>query len=497
MSRLPSKKLLSLLTFLIVLIAIPITVQLAQQRQIIEKKAAPAGLEGYGMEYASMSDFPTFKDWGVNLVLFSFHAVPQNDWNVVYEQAIANNIKLIAQYWDGWSSGGSWQLLDFISQNEAYKNQTFAIYGLHEPCNPEGGHTYSHADRVSLYNQIRTRHPWVKIYSEDENQCGDFGPDEADYDHVSLYNFAYEGEKVVWNNGWGTVIYDYEEAKQATRYRIDYFEQRYRDRGAQTKSIALIQTFAYEPSFGTIWNRMPTANEMRDWANLAMDSGKIAGIMWYAWDNPASYSYFLHKDRYDPQGGDCWAVVAEIGQGLPVPTPTLIPTPTPTPPTPTPTSVPTGIPTPIPTSTPTPIPPIPTPTPTATPLPPTPTPTPISMPPVTPTPTPTPTPPPTPSQVSYINIDMSKFSFWKWWRVTAEVKTTEWGVPLTGATLEGHWSGAYSGTVSGKTNKYGEIRFRTRWVQTKSTVWFTVDRVVKDGQEYTLTGETSDWEYHQ
>lgn len=484
-SRLSRRQLIGLFTLVIVIYALPVAIYLVQQRQLIEKKAAPAGLEGYGVEYASSSDFPTFKDWGVDLVLFSFHNVPSSNWANVYDQAIANNIKLIAQYWNGWGDGGgSWQLLDFISQNEAYKSQTFAIFGLHEPCNPAGGRTYSHSERVSLYNQIRSRHPWVKIYSEDENQCGDFGPNEADYDHVTLYNFAYAGGQAVWNDGWGRVIYDYEQAEQAARDRIDHFDQKYRDLGTQTKSIALIQTFAYEPSFGTIWNRMPTTNEMRDWANLIIGSGKIAGIMWYAWDNPAGYSYVLHNDRYDPQGGDRWAVVAEVGQGLP----TVSPTPSPTP-APSPSPIPSPSPVPSPT-----IKPIESPSPIPSPIPPSPipppSPSPIPSPSLIPSPTPTPTP--VPSKVCYVEINMSKLSFWKWWRVTAEVQVVEWVTPIDKATLEGHWSGAKIGTVSSRTNKYGKVRFRTGWMRTGDRVWFTVDRLTKDGQDYILTGELSD-----
>lgn len=356
------------------------------------QQAAFAGLEGYGVEYASVGDFPIFGNWGVDLVLFPFHVVLPSDWASVYDQAIANDIRLVAQYWNGWDSGGGgWQLLDFISENEAYKNATFAVYGLHEPCNPEGGHTYSRAERVALYNQIRSRHPWVRIYSEDENQCGDFGPGEADYDHVTLYNFAYAGGQAVWNNGWGEVIYNYEEAKQAALERIDYFNNKYRSVGAQTKSIALIQTFAFEPGFGTIWNRMPTAQEMRDWANLVIGSGKVAGIMWYAWDNPASYEYWLHKDRHDERGGDRWAVVAEMGQGLPSPTPS-----------PTPTLAPTSTPTTTPIATPTMTPTF-TPTPTSTP-----TQTPGSTPTYTPTATPTLASSPTPTDPADVIMSLAK-----------------------------------------------------------------------------------------
>ena len=97
---------------------------------------------------------------------------------------------------------------------------------------------------------------------------------------------------------------------------------------------------------------------------------------------------------------------------------------------------------------------------------------------------------------AYVTIEMSKQSFWFFWRVTATVTIREGddsGLPLEEVTVNGHWSGAYSGTVSGKTDKNGNVSFRTRWrIRTAQAVTFTVDEVVKNGQEYRLTGETED-----
>jgi len=96
---------------------------------------------------------------------------------------------------------------------------------------------------------------------------------------------------------------------------------------------------------------------------------------------------------------------------------------------------------------------------------------------------------------AYVRIDMSKRSIWKWWRATATVTITEnaaGGPPIAGATVEANWSGAYERNVSGTTNKDGKVSFRTGWITNSGNVCFTVDRVVKDGQEYDLDGNAAD-----
>lgn len=93
---------------------------------------------------------------------------------------------------------------------------------------------------------------------------------------------------------------------------------------------------------------------------------------------------------------------------------------------------------------------------------------------------------------AYVSIEMSKQSFWRWSRVTATVTIrNDEGAPIEGATVEGHWSGAYNRNVSG-TTRNGQVSFGTVWTRTEGTFTFTVDSVVKNSQEYILAGETSD-----
>jgi subtilisin family serine protease len=94
--------------------------------------------------------------------------------------------------------------------------------------------------------------------------------------------------------------------------------------------------------------------------------------------------------------------------------------------------------------------------------------------------------------IAYVNIEMTKQSLWKWWRATATVTIIDaQAARIEGATVQGHWSGVYERNVSGITGN-GQVTFWTGWVQISGIATFTVDRVVKNSQEYLLWDETSD-----
>jgi len=94
---------------------------------------------------------------------------------------------------------------------------------------------------------------------------------------------------------------------------------------------------------------------------------------------------------------------------------------------------------------------------------------------------------------AYVTIDMSKQTFWIWWIVSATVTITDdHAVSIQRAKVEGRWSGAYGGNVSGTTNYYGQISSSTGFIQTNGIVTFTVNKVIKDGQEYNLSGQIED-----
>jgi PKD repeat protein len=94
-----------------------------------------------------------------------------------------------------------------------------------------------------------------------------------------------------------------------------------------------------------------------------------------------------------------------------------------------------------------------------------------------------------------VNIGMSKNNvFRNWYEVTAGLTVTHndpTGLPIGGATVEGSWSGGYSGSVSGVTNANGGISFKTPWVTRGSTVTFTINKVIIGSKEYDFAGTRS------
>jgi serine protease len=96
---------------------------------------------------------------------------------------------------------------------------------------------------------------------------------------------------------------------------------------------------------------------------------------------------------------------------------------------------------------------------------------------------------------AYVSIELSKQTMRSRWRVTATITVKEnnaSGPVIAGVRVYGAWSGAYSGTVSGTTSSSGKASFRTGYIRGSGTVTFTVNRIVKNGVEYILSGETSE-----
>jgi PKD repeat protein len=96
---------------------------------------------------------------------------------------------------------------------------------------------------------------------------------------------------------------------------------------------------------------------------------------------------------------------------------------------------------------------------------------------------------------AWVDIVLSKQAIGRWWRVTATITITEndaSGSAISGARVYGTWSGAYSRTVSGTTNSGGKVIFSSGYIRGSGTVTFTISRIVKNGVEYVLSGETSE-----
>ncbi len=94
-----------------------------------------------------------------------------------------------------------------------------------------------------------------------------------------------------------------------------------------------------------------------------------------------------------------------------------------------------------------------------------------------------------------VNIGLLKNDIFRnWHEVFANLTLTQndlKGKPIAGVTVQGTWSGGYSGTVSGVTNASGEISFGTPWVGEGSTVVFTINKVTIGSKEFDFAGTRS------
>ncbi len=91
-----------------------------------------------------------------------------------------------------------------------------------------------------------------------------------------------------------------------------------------------------------------------------------------------------------------------------------------------------------------------------------------------------------------LSVAMSRSTSKTYWKATAAVTVKDAaGKAIGGATLAGHWSGLATGNVTGTTNSKGKVSFTSASIRTSGTAKFTTDTVTKNGQSYTLTGQTS------
>ena len=68
------------------------------------------------------------------------------------------------------------------------------------------------------------------------------------------------------------------------------------------------------------------------------------------------------------------------------------------------------------------------------------------------------------------------------------------GLPVSGASFSGAWSGLFAQNVTGKTNNQGLVAFTSLRTKLKGTVTFTAKNLAKTGLLYapTLNVETAD-----
>ena len=95
-----------------------------------------------------------------------------------------------------------------------------------------------------------------------------------------------------------------------------------------------------------------------------------------------------------------------------------------------------------------------------------------------------------------VNIGMSrKRAFRTWDTATAVITLTQnktSGQPIGGATIQGTWSGGYSGNVSGRTDGSGRVSFSTDRITRSQNATLTIKKVIVDNKEYDFAGEFRD-----
>ncbi|MDW8214534.1 MAG: endo alpha-1,4 polygalactosaminidase [Roseiflexaceae bacterium] len=251
----------------------------------------------YGIQYVPLDELPQVRALGFDLVLtnFAYDADP-TEWVTYLDTAWSLDMRVIPWLWpEGWTldrQTGVWTIdatarrfLETVAAHPA----TFAVYALHEPywmeCDTCG---FTSAEEQALYRAIKQIAP-VPIYSEingftfwaEATPEKAIAPGVCDYCQTGFYPFLTDGT--------------YQRDELITHIQ---------------REIATLQRLA--PESRLIWTmpafeyhadelRMPTSDEMWDYASLVYSRPEISGAWWYMWrwDNDLYSSYLaLHPELH-------------------------------------------------------------------------------------------------------------------------------------------------------------------------------------------------------
>ncbi len=303
------------------------------------------------LNYVEPDDFAIVADWGINTLLVDLDH-NEIDWHRHYKEAIRYQVRLIPLIWGDNQSIWKWnelaqewelsierypdsigaKFLEFLKVNPPYLEQTFAIYGFHEPLAEEG--YVSPAKMKKFYLQIKTEEfpdSKLKVYNEDFSmgwpESDDCLSEITDYDTHIFYPFA--------NNELGryrpfnvnTQEYDppnenYSHTLSAEIVALDMRLERWTkaslpDNDTRPQVIVVLQTFAAlgEMDNWNLWNRMPTAQEIEYFARyiIQQHGNQIAGVAWYPFERAANnYTHVLKTHRIDEQHADRWLAIRNV-----------------------------------------------------------------------------------------------------------------------------------------------------------------------------------------
>lgn len=306
----------------------------------------------YMANYAQIDDFKILADRGINTLLVDLSA-DGSDWKAIYDAAIKHNLRLIPLIWGKdqavwkWNrKAKEWELnpkkypkskgakfIAFLKNNPKYLDQTFAIYGFHEPLHKP---KKTGPEVLKKFYQQITEEEFpggkLAVYGEDITMGW---PDSdacltgvLDYETHNVYPFA-KSETGNYRpfdvkiNYFGPATSDFDKVLKASIAKLDHRLKRYANAepsatGRRPKPIVLIQSFASQEE-PDLWNRMPSAKEMETLAQYLVSKRKqtMGGLAWYSFRNPSTdYSHSLFSNRIDAAGKDRWQVIDSIGKQL-------------------------------------------------------------------------------------------------------------------------------------------------------------------------------------
>ncbi len=265
----------------------------------------------YGVDTMKPSDFSFLKNYlGGNFATLALECNVQK-WQEALEEAEKNGIKIIIwplghghQYtpwkWNGsdWDISEGIEILEFAEEYVSNgKEALLAVLMSHEPF-WNNGNPFTTEQMKMLYSKLKSVAPHVNLFvAFGCLSCFDSNPDTRIEDGIA--DIA-----GIWLHCFGGAEGSEEDALK----RIDADYELIRKKGLHMKLFFAIQSFGIE---GTAY-RMPSAMEMLEFGRKVFEKNKLDGIFWYPWDNPAGYTEWLSKDRYDEEGNDRWEVVRQL-----------------------------------------------------------------------------------------------------------------------------------------------------------------------------------------
>ncbi len=265
----------------------------------------------YGVDTIQPSDFSFLKNYlGGNFASLALECNVQQ-WQEALEEAEKNKMKLIIwplghghQYTPWKWTGSDWDISEGIEvmqfAEEYVSNGGEALLTVlmsHEPF-WNNGNPFTTEQIKMLYSKLKSVAPHVKLFvAFGCLSCFDNNPNTRIENGIA--DIA-----GIWLHCFGGAEGSEEDALK----RIDADYDLIHSKGLHMKLFFAIQSFGIE---GTAY-RMPSAIEMLEFGRKVFERNKLDGIFWYPWDNPAGYTEWLSKDRYDDEGNDRWEVVRQL-----------------------------------------------------------------------------------------------------------------------------------------------------------------------------------------